>query len=460
MRFFNVVVPFGIMLMAGCADRVHPVTWVSTTNTDRWVTHKDVKVSPDDGTVAYAVTVNLKTTYQTIDGFGGCFNEKGWIALQQLSAADRNAVIKSLFDPQEGCGFSICRMPIGASDFAMDYYSLNDTKDDYGMRDFSIARDRRCLIPYIKSAMAVNPKLKIWGSPWCPPAWMKVSGRYGTPNKTEDGYAIRWEPKVLAAYALYLAKYVQAYRREGIDVYAVHVQNEPHSEQVFPCCTWPGEHLRDFIRDYLGPRLQSDGVKAEIWLGTLGGGSVQSGPGLVLSDPKARAYITGVGLQWVGKTILRPTHEAFPDVKLMQTETECGDGKNSWHDGVYTYGLMQLYLSNFANSYMYWNMVLDETGESSWQWKQNAMITVDTARKTVTYNPEFYVMKHYSAFIAPGAKRIGLAGVEGLAFSNPDGSIVLVTANMKNKPAPISIKTGSRIIQITLPPGSINTVAF
>jgi len=181
-------------------------------------------------------------------------------------------------------------MPIGASDYAMDWYSLNDHPGDLGMRSFSLVRDRQYLIPYIKAALSINPGLRIWGSPWCPPAWMKGNNHY-TCQGQDNSSRLVWKPEILSAYAHYLSLYVQSYRREGIPIYAVHVQNEPHACQIFPSCLWSGEELRDFIRDYLAPCFRKDHLDAEIWLGTINHGDYRKYAGVVLSDPAAASCI-------------------------------------------------------------------------------------------------------------------------------------------------------------------------
>jgi glucosylceramidase len=130
------------------------------------------------GTAATYVNVDTATKYQTIDGFGGCFNELGWKALNSISAVQRDSVIRALFDTVTGCKFNLCRMPIGASDYGLNWYSLDETSGDYAMNQISVARDSAFLLQYIKAAMKYRPKLKMWGSPWSPPQWMKDNAAY------------------------------------------------------------------------------------------------------------------------------------------------------------------------------------------------------------------------------------------------------------------------------------------
>ena len=284
------------------------ITWVSTTETKPWIV-KNISNSKDIDSKVY-ITLQPARTYQTIDGFGACFNELGWKVLSELSAKDRNEVVKALFDTKDGCKFNICRTPIGASDFAIDWYSLNEMPDDYEMNNFSIARDKVYLIPFIKSALKYQPNLKIWASSWSPPTWMKISNTYAGGNNR-----LKWEPQILNSYSLYLEKYVQAYKNEGINIYAIHVQNEPVANQVFPSCLWNGEQMREFVSDYLGPKFAQNNLKTQIWLSTLNDGNVNDFAVPVLKDPKANSYITGIGYQWSGKKAVAKTRELFPDKK-------------------------------------------------------------------------------------------------------------------------------------------------
>lgn len=449
-RFFAYLTFAILTTHRGIAENV---TFISTTEESPWKVQSAVITVTNLSRTNQTISINPARKYQTIDGFGGCFNELGWEALLTLPSEKRQTVIKSLFDSRDGCGFEFGRMPIGASDFAKSWYSLDETPGDYELEHFSIERDKSCLIPYIKSALAVNPRLKIWGSAWSPPAWMKENDAYaGGTNE------LRFEPKVLVAYARYLANYVVEYQRTGIPVFAVHVQNEPASAQIFPSCLWTGIQIRDFVGNYLGPLFKEHHIKAQIWLGTINNGDINAYAIPVLTDSNAASYITGVGYQWDGKKAIAETHERFPKLKLMQTETECGGGENDWSSAVHTWGLLKHYLSNWADSYMYWNMVLDQKSTSSWGWKQNAMITANTNTHEVVYNPEFYLMKHFSAFVTPGAKRIESSDRNSLAFQNPDGSIVLVTANLTSASIPVEITLNHQIILVKLPADSFNTI--
>ncbi|MFW6270813.1 MAG: glycoside hydrolase family 30 protein, partial [Bacillota bacterium] len=387
-----------------------------------------------------------------------------WIALNKLEKESRDEIIKELFATDK-CNFNFCRLPIGASDYAAKWYSLNEKEGDYDMEYFSIERDKSYLIPYIKEAMKYQNKLKLFASPWSPPTWMK------SPQAYNYGSLI-FEDKVLNAYALYFSKFVEAYAEEGIKIDQIHVQNEPMSSQKFPSCKWTGEEFRDFIRDYMGPKFKENEIETEIWLGTLNGPEVDDRflttryndyANIVLSDQKARKYISGVGYQWRGKYAVQRTKMAWPEMKLMQTENECGDGKNTWEYSRYVFDLIWHYFVNGVSSYIYWNMVLEPGGESTWGWNQNSMITVDPETQEVIYNPEFYLMKHFSKFVKRGAVRFSLKGswnANSLGFKNLDGSKIIVIHNPFKELKTVNIKTNNKNISVELKPLSFNTIEF
>lgn len=387
-------------------------------------------------------------------GFGGCFNEMGQDCLRALPETVRQEILRTLFDPQgDSCRFDYCRVPIGANDYALDWYSLADTPDDLAMDHFSIERDRGCLIPFIRSAQALQPALRLFASPWSPPAWMKHPRAYnhGTLVDTEAN---------LRAYALYLLKFVQAYQAEGIPVEAVHVQNEPHSDQKFPSCVWTGEQMGRFIRDHLGPLFETEGHPAQIWAGTVERDTYDAFILPILADAATRRHVAGLGFQWAGKAAVQRTRDAWPDLPLIQTENECAAGENTWADASHTFALMRHYIRNGASAYVYWNMVLPPGGMSTWGWHQNALVTVDKATKAVTYNPEFHVMRHLSRYVTAGARAVETAGewaANTIAFRQPDGSLVLAVHNPLGHDRHFESCAAAGGISATLPPHSFNT---
>ena len=428
-----------LLLTAGCAGVVaqspaQTVEWVSSTAAQPWVRQPALALAPlaEDNPCDLEICPELRQ--QTIDGWGGCFNELGWDALQVLSPSERDAVLKAFFDPTNGLNYTLCRMPIGANDYAENWYSLDDTPDDFDLKHFNLDRDRTKLIPYIKAAMKYQPDLQIWGSPWSPPAWMKINHHYACKsderNDLPPARAVSFgtnqfiqEPRYLAVYAEYLSRFVKTYRADGIHVVAVAIQNEPFACQDFPSCLWSAAAMRDFIARYVGPTFERDQTDAQIWYGTINNNRIEVFDE-VLSDPQASRYISAVGLQWAGKNALPALNAKYPKLKKFQMESECGSGTFDWPAAEYTFSLMKHYLDNGVSLYTYWNMILDEKGNSTWAWKQNAQIVVNQATRTVTYTPEFYLFKHFSRFVPKGSSKVKAFGnyAEAIAFVDPQGS--------------------------------------
>ncbi|MFT4175100.1 MAG: glycoside hydrolase family 30 beta sandwich domain-containing protein [Luteolibacter sp.] len=428
--------------------------WVSSSEKAQWQEMPISERGNEKGSPASTITLDPGILYQNIDGFGGSFSELGWEALVALPKEKRDTALKDLFTAQ-GANFTLGRAPIGANDFSLGWYSLNETPEDYVMEHFSVDRTKDALLPYIKAAMEYQPKLGVWAVPWCPPSWMTTTGEYSLGRMKQD-------PQTLGAYALYFSKFVQAWRAEGINLYAVQPQNEPnYHNNIYPQCGWSGEELNVFLRDYLIPQFKKDNVNVEVWYGTIVNKNLPVFIDPVLGDEKTSAGITGVGCQYAARSSFAVIHEKYPDKKLMQTETECNKGANSWEEGLTTYRRIIEDTSNFASSYFFWNMVLDESGLSRWNWKQNSMLTVDRKTRTIRYNPEFYSMRHFSATVRPGARRMAVSGgpfQNIVAFLNLDGSKVLQFENASENIVTASIDSGDDFVKLNVPAKSMNTI--
>ncbi|MDR1370225.1 MAG: beta-glycosidase [Dysgonamonadaceae bacterium] len=451
------------------------IEWVTTTPDILWEQQDPVNIRFIK-TDSVDAEIDISNPQQTIDGFGSCFNELGWTSLGALDEADREAIMHELFTPGFGANFTICRMPVGANDFSRDWYSYNETDGDFEMRNFSIDNDKETLIPFIRSALKYNPGIKLWASPWSPPTWMKTNNYYAC-KPSDDFFDARYHNDIkpeqiaggegtdqfiqddayLEAYALYFAKFIEAYRKENIPIFMVMPQNEFNSCQSFPSCTWLSSSLNRFVGRYLGHRMKEMGV--EVMFGTM----ERPDPILVdtlLQDSESSRYITGVGFQWAGKKAIGTIHENYPDLKIYQTEQECGNGRNDWPGCCYSWTLLKHYLNNGANAYEYWNTSLEEGGMSRWGWRQNSLVTVNREDKTYKFTYEYYLLKHVSHYVLPGARFFPVRGTFDnlLAFQNTNGSYVLVIQNDKETETDRVIKIGEQIISISLKPHSFNTL--
>ena len=408
-----------------------------------WMTGQVTKVT--SGTAGLVVDQNTK--YQRFDGFGGAFNEMGWDALSVLTSEQVTNAMKLLFDPQAGAKFVFGRVPIGASDYAMSWYTLDDAAGDYSMSKFSISRDQQKLIPFIKAALQVRPDIHLWGSPWIPPSWMEDSSS----NMKSDA-------QTQQAYALYLAKFVQEYAKVGITIGAVHPQNEPGYARVH----WNQSLLVNFFKTYMGPTFAQQNVTAEVWCGTMSAPADANIATAVAADTASLAYVKGFGLQWNLQTTVATL---APKATVMQTEHPCGNYNFDtpyWKQSQYNaskppndhaYGeeswqLIRDWIASGVNSYNAWNMVLDTVGKSLDGWPQDALLIVDRSAKTLTATAAYYAFRHFSAYVVPGATRIGTQGTtDALAFKNPDGSVIVEVYNKASSAAVTTVGVGSALSQ-------------
>jgi glucosylceramidase len=446
--------------------------WISTTPKAPWRTMPVPMLQPLAADLFGRDLTVGDILLQRIDGFGGAFTEKGWEALSALSPATRDAAMAALFAPN-AAAFTLCRTPIGANDISRKWYSYNETPDDFAMANFSVANDRETLIPYIRAARAHSPDMKVWASPWSPPTWMKKGKHYAQapawPGQPSNGIkpeqmgkegtdSFILEDRYLDAYARYFRRYVESYRAEGIPISMVMPQNEFNSAQPFPSCCWTPEGLARFI-PFLGKEMGDLGV--DIFFGTLERGNADL-LSKVLADPKAGPLIKGVGVQWAGKGALADIHRRHPDLTIWGSEQECGVGTNDWHYARYSWDVIKRYFQNGASAWHYWNMVMPEGGMSGWGWPQNSLTSVDTKAGTYRFNHEYWLMRHMSSFIRPGAHRVPTESYFGfenqLAFRNPDGSTIVLIQNEMAQPQLVRIGVGKKQVNVTLPADSFNTI--
>jgi glucosylceramidase len=234
-------------------------------------------------------------------------------------------------------------------------------------------------------------------------------------------------------------------------------QNEFTSAQVVPSRTWTPQGLARFVR-HLGPEMARRGV--EVFLGTLERPK-EAQAEIVLDDAEAARFIAGVGVQWAGKGAVPYLHRKRPDLRIYQSEQECGDGLNDWRYARYTWSLMRHYMTHGASAYMYWNMALVEGGISRWGWAQNSLIVVDPQTRAYRLSHEYQVLKHMTHFLQPGARVLPTLSYTGfeqqLVWRNPDGSVIVLVHNDTCASQEWSALIGDQVLSAALPADSFST---
>lgn len=397
------------------------------------------------------------TMEQLWEGFGGGVSEMGWTALSSVRAVERARALNALFNHDEGCHLQYMRVPVGASTLALGDYCLDDTPNDLALKQFSIARDKDRLIPFLRVPLLRIRRCKVIASPWSPPAWMKEQAG-------QDCGRIIWNPMMLEAYALYLLRFVEEYRQVGVPINHVMIQNEPGSGDRRPGCLWTGGQLRDFIRNHLGPLFARKRGAPKIWLGALDSPDYSAQAVTVLNDPKALQFLAGVACQKGGEEILARIHKMFPDIQLMHSDCGVGDGQNTWEQAHATFGTVQRAIASGANTCLYDNLIFPVNGRDLEGRGRNSLMVADRAGGTVVATPDYHVIRHFSGLVDRYAVRLGLEGAwacHAAAFYNEaDESRVLVIQNPDPEDRRVVLEDRDRLLALPLSANSFNTIVL
>lgn len=445
-----------------------PDTLVTSTSGAFWAT-----ATWTESTANATVTVNQANKYQTWDGFGGAFNELGWSYL--TTPALQEEALQLLFG-EDGCNFAWGRIPMGSSDYGMDRYTLNETANDTAMANFSIERDKQKLIPFIKAAQAVNPDLRFWASPWTPPTWMKSSPYQtpGNPVNAFDGGSMKSDQATLSAFAQYFVEFIAAYAEQGIKVDYVAPQNEPNYSQNYPSCIWSPSTFTTFVGQYLGPALANANPTAEIMLGTMSNNGANADVAVAnaaLADATAKGYFKVIGVQWgmSDANQVNNLKSKAGNMPIWLSEHKCGGqpganvaaAPNDINYAKESWGYIRDAMKNGLTGYNSWNMVLDKGGkgiDNTRVWAQNALLVADAGQLIKT--PAYYVFRHFSQFVAPGAKRVDASGGDAIAFENPDGSLVVVMYNSGAANNNYVVAIADKKLQFAMPGAGWATIRY
>lgn len=408
------------------------------------------------------LTINTGTTYQEMDGFGYTINGGSAKHITNMSTPARAKLLQELFGTgTNDIGVSYIRLSVGASDLDEKVFSYNDLpvgETDINIEKFDLGYDKLYLIPVLKQILKINPSIKILGSPWSPPVWMKTNG------DTRGGSL---KPEYYTAYAKYLVKYVQAMKKEGIVIDALTVQNEPLHPGNNPSLLMVAEDQKIFVRDHLGPIFEKNGIKTKIIIYDHNADRPDY-PITILNDKEAAKYIDGSAFHLYGGTIdaISQVHEAHPDKNLYFTEQWVGAPGNfanelTWHTENLIIGAPR----NWCKTVLEWNLAADENQQPHTDRGgcDRCLGAVTIKGDEVTREPAYYIIAHASKFVRPGSVRVESNLIDGLpnvAYKTPDGGITAIIQNTSKEDKTIDVNAGSKTTTITLKAGAIATLVI
>ena len=484
---------FLIIIMINCTnkqDQLEVEVYETSANGNKLTKISTFSADKNASTIA----LNPAQKFQTITGFGGSFTEASASLLNRLSKENRNKILKAYFG-EEGSRYSLTRTHISSCDFSLTNYTYAPVKDDIALDSFSIEEDRDDLIPMIKDAMAISKEgFNIVASPWTAPPWMKDNKKY------VGGKVL---PQYYDTYALFFSKYLDAYKNEGIDIWGLTPVNEPHGNgNNWESMHFSPEEMTDFVQNHLGPKLEAEGKGS---INILGYDQNRAGLNewvdVMYKDEKSSKYYAGTAIHWYESTYdyfpeaLQYAHQKSPEKYLIQTEACVDSEVPKWKDDAWywskeatdwgfdwreadkkylhpKYAPVNRYardiigcLNNWVDGWIDWNMVLDTQGGPNWfkNWCV-APVIVDPEKDEVYFTPIYYTLSHFSKYIRPNAKIIGIENSDKelmvTAVENPDKSIAVVLFNEGTKAKNFTLSLGKEKKSIHINAQAIQTIVI
>ncbi|MCC3156695.1 glucosylceramidase [Hymenobacter sp. 15J16-1T3B] len=407
------------------------------------------------------IDVDAQQQFQSIDGFGYCLTGGSAELLHRMGAAERARLLRELFATDgTSIGVSYLRLSIGASDLDAQVFSYDDLpagQTDPELKQFSLAPDRAHLLPVLKEILAINPQLKLLGSPWSPPVWMKTNGE-------SKGGSLK--PEFYDAYARYFVKYIQGMAQEGVRIDAITIQNEPLHPGNNPSLLMPAEQQAAFIKQALGPAFKAAKLATKIIVYDHNCDKPEY-PLTILRDPEAAQYVDGSAFHlYAGKIeAMGQVHDAFPQKHVYFTEQWVGSRSQfadnlTWHARTLLIGATR----NWARTVLEWNLAADpqqnpHTPGGCTQCR--GALTLDG--NAVTREDAYYIIAHASKFVRPGSVRIASTlsdQLPNVAFRTPDGHHVVLVQNHSPAAQAFNIRARGQQLAATLPAGAVGTYVW
>jgi len=416
-----------------------------------------------------AVFVNTEKQFQEFLGIGGAITDASAEVFSTLSQDKQEELLKAYYS-EEGINYNIIRTSIHSSDFGLGSHTYIE-EGDKDLKTFSIEKDKEKRIPMIKRAQAlINEDLVFYASPWSPPAFMKTNK-----NMLQGGKLL---PEYNQAWANYFVKFIEAYEAEDIPVWGVTIQNEPMAVQRWESCIYTAEEERDFLKNYLGPTFENNGLgDKNIVVWDHNRDLISHRANTIFEDPEAMKYAWGIGFHWYETWTggepkydnLKNIKASFPEMNLLFTEG-CQESFDPtqyqrWSNAE-RYGNSMINDFNSGTvGWTDWNILLDENGGPNHV--QNfcfAPIHANTKTNELIYTPTYFYIGHFSKFIKKGALRVSTttsrSAIESTSFQNPDGTIVTVVMNKTDNKIDYNLIVGNSEISLEIEPHAMQSIIY
>ena len=436
-------------------------SWLTNPDKSALLQKQDVKIIFNTPANQYStIFVDTTTTYQVMDGFGIALTGGSAYLINNLSPEIRDALLNELFlQDDNSIGISYLRISIGASDLDASVFSYDDLpagETDVELKKFSLAPDKADLIPVLKSIMKLNPGLKIMGSPWSAPVWMKT-------NKNSIGGSLL--PEYYEVYAKYLVRFITEMKAEGIPIDAITIQNEPLYGGNNPSMVMVASEQRDFIKNNLGPAFRSAGITTKIIVYDHNCDHPEYATD-ILSDPEAYQYIDGSAFHLYGGNIsaMSAVHDAYPAKNVYFTEQWMGGPSKFGPDMKwYVQNVIIGSTRNWSKGVIEWNLASDSLYDPHTPGGCTSCEGAITISTGISRNVAYYTLAHASKFVPAGSVRIAsnlLTALPNVAFQTPDGRKVLLVLNNTDKSETFNIGFNKKNATASLSGGAVATYVW
>ncbi|MEP6595763.1 MAG: glycoside hydrolase family 30 beta sandwich domain-containing protein [Ginsengibacter sp.] len=437
---------------------------------DFWLTKSDQSVLLQKQSTALSfdtannanpfIDVDSTQVFQSIDGFGYSLTGGSAYVINRLSTTDKTNLLKELFgNDNNSIGVSYLRIGIGASDLNASVFSYDDLpagQTDINLAHFTLDSDRADILPLLKEILQLNPAIKILGSPWSSPVWMKDSGN-------SKGGSL--QTQYYEAYARYFVKYIQQMKAEGIIIDAITPQNEPLNPGNNPSMLMLATQQADFIKNNLGPAFRAAGITTKIVTYDHNCDHPDY-PLTVLNDVAARGFVNGSAFHLYNGDIsaLSQVHNAYPDKQVYFTEQWTGanesfDDNLKWHLKNVIIGSMR----NWSRVALEWNLASDPSYNPHTPGGCTECKGALTIGTSITRNVAYYIIAHASKFVPAGSVRIGsnvTGSLYNVAFKTPAGKKVLIVENDGITATSFNIRFNAKWVTTILPAGGVGTYVW
>lgn len=394
-------------------------------------------------------TLDTKQTKQTIDGIGACGAFHQGHHIEQIkNESTRNVIMDLLFSKENGIGLSILRSIVGDSGEWGNELDGPTPSIEPEKGVFNFTTDDQ--LWFMKEAQKRGCD-RFFSTVWSPPAWMKTNGSVIGGSLKASCYQ---------DFAEYLAAYIKGYKEHhGIEMTAISPANEPDLLTSYSSCIWTGDQYADFLKNYLKPEFERQGITTPVVAPELVEYSEKAIAGhrglgykSLFEDDEAMDAVGIIGMHFYEESKAVPLKDEYRRGKPFWMTEYCELAKedfvadNGMRSGLkIAESIHDFFVSAEGNAYiLFWATLADAKNGNG------ALVYLDRETEEYTVCKRAYTVGNFSRFVRPDAVRLAITetpveGVSLSAYRNADGSYAVVALNRLSQSCQITVETDAAL---------------